>query len=116
MPFPTRGSRDRSLGKTSGLHSQQHPDTTESENQVGKPGGDEGRQPIDAAELVEELKRRPVEDSDSEAESNPIECAFFACRKRKWNADDGHDKRHQRKGQFSIEVDHQRADVEPAPF
>ncbi len=83
MPFPTRGSRDRSLGKTSGLHSQQHPDTTESENQVGKPGGDEGRQPVDAAELVEELKRRPVEDSDSEAQSNPKERAFFACRKKK---------------------------------
>src|SRR5437867_12588680 len=98
------------------LHSQQHPDTTESENQVGKPGGDEGRQPVDAAELVEELKGRPVEDSDSEAESNPIERAFLACRTRKWNADNGHDKRHKRKGQFSIEVDHQRADVEPAPF
>src|SRR6266702_2871156 len=64
----------------------------------------------DAAELVEELKGRPVEDSDSQAQANPIERAFFACRKRKWNADNGHDKRHQRKGQFSIQVDHQRAD------
>src|SRR3989475_12901450 len=59
------------------FHSQQHPDTTESEDHVGKPGGDEGRQPVDAAELVEELKGRPVEDSDSEAESNPIERAFL---------------------------------------
>src|SRR5438552_8659999 len=65
---------------------------------------------------LSKLERRRVEDSDTEAESNPIERAFFACRKRKWNADNGHDKRHQRKGQFSIEVDHQRADVEPAPF
>src|SRR5437667_12001479 len=58
------------------FHSQQHPETTESENKVGKPGGDEGRQPVDAAELVEELKRRRTEDSDSEEPSSHVERAF----------------------------------------
>ena len=61
------------------LHAHQHPDTAESENQVGKPGGNEGRQPVDAAEFVEELKRGPIEDSDSEARSNPKR-ALFSCR------------------------------------
>jgi len=111
------GSRQKSgFSVFSRFYSQQHPDTAESENQVGKPSGDEGRQPVDAAELVEELKGRPVEDSDSEAHSNPLERASFACRERKRHADDGHDKRHQRKGQLSIEVDHQRADVKLAPL
>src|SRR3989442_10628933 len=99
------GSRQKSdFSMFSRFYSQQHPDTTESENQVGKPGGDEGRQPVDATELVEELKRRPVEDSDREAPKSHRRLILPVV-KRKRNADDGHDKRHQRKGQFSIEVD-----------
>ena len=46
------------------LDPEHHPNSAEAENEVREPGGDEWREAIYAAEFVEELKSRPIKDTD----------------------------------------------------
>src|SRR5450756_2786715 len=88
----------------------------DAEEEIGGPGGEDGREAVDIAHGSEEAVYDPVGQGQADGYSDSGESAAFSGGEGEGNGEDGHDQGDQGVGQFAVELDGKPFGVEAGLF